>query len=127
MKFWVMIELFVMPTPLIVSVNDGVAVMVKALGPVLKTMPATCVFAESERAVVVEEPKVATSAAPLGDVPGDQLPAVFQLPVAGFAAHVALPAKVGLTDNSRSRERTLKAETGNLREGCDLRPRKFTR
>ena len=44
-------ELFVMPVPLMVSVNVGLAVMVKALAAALNTMPFTSVLAEIETAV----------------------------------------------------------------------------
>ena len=53
------------------------------------------VAAESETLVTVLVAKVAVSLDPLGIVPGVQLPALFQLPVAGVLFQVALPARAG--------------------------------
>ena len=100
-KFGLVAELFVGPTPLMVNVNVGLAVMVNALAPELNTMPLTSVFAESETLVILEVAKVAVSDAPLGTVVGVQFVAVFQSPVAGLAFHVALPAKLLLAVESR--------------------------
>jgi hypothetical protein len=60
----------------------------------------TSVLAEMETPVMVEEMNDAVSAEPLGTVAGDQLPAVFQSPVAGRARHVALPARAGETKSA---------------------------
>ena len=92
-KFCVVPELFVMPTPLIVSVSIGGAVIVKALAPGLNWMPLTSVGSEMEMPVVLETPNWAVSAGPFGTVAGVQLAAVFQSPLAGLRFHVALPAK----------------------------------
>src|SRR5216683_895655 len=83
-KFWVVPELFVIPTPLRVNRNVGPAVIVKALAPALNVMPFTSVLAERETAVRLLVAKLDVSDAPLGTVAGDQLLAVFQSPVAGF-------------------------------------------
>jgi hypothetical protein len=85
-------ELFVIPTPLTVNVNVGLAVIVNGLAPALKTMPLTSVPAEMETPVMLEDANVAVSADALGGPPADQLPAVCQFPVAGLAFHLALPA-----------------------------------
>ena len=98
-KFWEIPELLVMPVPLMVSVNVGLAVIVKALPDGLKTMLFTSVLAESETPVIVDRPKVAVSAELLGTVAGVQLAAVFQSPVPGAVSHVALPAKAGPADS----------------------------
>ena len=66
--------------------------IVKALAPSEKTTLSTCTEAESEMAVVLEKAKVAISDGPFGIVAGDQLVAVFQLPLAGLDSQVALPA-----------------------------------
>ena len=44
---------------------------------------------------------MAMSAMLLGGPPAVQLPAVFQSPLAGFASHVAEPAKAGLKASSQ--------------------------
>src|SRR5437879_12573585 len=82
-KFWLNAELFVGPAPLMVNVTAELAVMVKSLAPVLKTMPFTCVLAEMETPVLLEDANVAVSNGPFGLVAGVQLPALFQLPVGG--------------------------------------------
>jgi len=92
-KFCVVPELFVMPTPLIVSAKKGLAVIVKLLAPGAKVIPSTVVFAEIEMAVVFETANVAVSADPLGTVAGVQFAAVFQSPEPGLRSQVALPAK----------------------------------
>ena len=46
-----------MPTPLMVNVNVGLAVIVNALAPALNTMPLTSVLADRETAVVLEVAK----------------------------------------------------------------------
>jgi hypothetical protein len=101
-KFCVIPELFVMPTPLMVSVNEGLAVMVKALAPELNAMPLTSVSAEMETPLVLEDANVAVSNGPLGMVGGVQLVAWFQYPVAGLVFQVALSAKVLLAVESIS-------------------------
>jgi len=93
---WAIPELFVMPTPLMVSVNPGVAVMVKALAPALNTIPFTSVLAARERNRVFDVAKVAVSAEPLGTVAGVQLLALFQLLVGGLDCHTELPATARL-------------------------------
>jgi hypothetical protein len=98
-------ELFVIPVPLMVNVNVGVAVIVNALAPALNTMPFASVLPAVETPVVLEKPNVAVSDDPLGTVAGAQLLAVFQSPVAGLANHVALPAKLLLAVESRSGRR----------------------
>jgi len=104
-KFCVIPELFVIPVPLMVNVNVGVAVIVNALAPALNTMPFASVLPAVETPVVLEKPNVAVSDDPLGTVAGAQLLAVFQSPVAGLANHVALPAKLLLAVESRSGRR----------------------
>jgi hypothetical protein len=90
-KFCVVPELFVMPTPLIVSVNPGLAVMVYGfVAAEVKMMPLTSVCSDIETLVVFERPKVAVSAGPLGTSIGVQLAAVFQSPEMGSRSHWAL-------------------------------------
>ena len=101
-SFCVIPELFVIPTPLMVKPNVGLAVIVNALAPALNTMPLTSVLSETETPVVLEDANVAVSAGLVGTVRGVQLFAVFQSPVAGLAFHVALPAKLLLAVESRS-------------------------
>jgi hypothetical protein len=101
-NFCVIIELFVMPTPLMVNANVGLAVIVNALAPALNLMPLTSVLAERETPVILENANVAVSADPLGGPPAVQLPAVFQSPLTGLASHEALPAKLLLAVESRS-------------------------
>lgn len=91
------------PVPLMVCVNPGVTVTVKALAPRLNTRLSIVAFAVSERAVVADVLKVATSAAAFGGPPADQLPAVDQVPLAGAASHVALAAKAGLAASIAAR------------------------
>src|SRR6266568_3393583 len=74
-KFCVIPELFVMPTPLMVNVKVAGAVIVKAFPPALNTMPLTSVLAERETPVLLEVAKVAVSDGPLGMVAGVQLAA----------------------------------------------------
>ena len=95
-------ELFVIPTPLMVNVNEGFAVIVNALAPELNAMPFTSVSAEIETPLVLEDANVAVSNGPLGMVGGVQFAAWFQPPVAGLVFQVALPAKVLLAVESRS-------------------------
>ena len=52
----------------------------------------TVVISEIEILVVLETPKVAMSAGPLGTVAGVQLAAMFQSLFVGFRSQVALPA-----------------------------------
>ena len=85
-------ELFVIPTPLMVSAKKGLAVIVKLLAPGSKVIPSTVVFAEIEMAVVFETANVAVSADPLGTVAGVQFVAVFQSPEPWLRCHIALPA-----------------------------------
>ena len=95
----------VMPTPPMVTTGGGYAVVhviPNALAPALNLMPLTSVLAERETPVILENANVAVSADPLGGPPADQLPAVFQSPVAGLAFHLALPAKLLLAVESRS-------------------------
>ena len=85
-KFCAAPELFVMPTPLMVNVKAGRAVMVKGLRRAFEsnTMPLTSVLAEIERSVVLDKSKKAVSAGPLGTVAGVQFAAVFQSPEPGL-------------------------------------------
>src|SRR5713101_3318459 len=101
-KFCMIPELFVMPTPLMVNVNMGLAVIVNALPPELNTVPLTSVLADRDTVVISEVAKKAVSDGPLGGPPAVQLPAVFQSPVVGLANHVALPAKLLLAVKIRS-------------------------
>jgi len=86
-------ELFVMPTPLMVNVKPGLAVMVKGLRRAFEsnTIPLTSVFSEIERSVVLDKSKKAVSDGPFGTVVGIQLAPVFQSPEPGLRAHIALP------------------------------------
>jgi hypothetical protein len=97
--------LFVIPVPVIDNASGTVlvfgTVIVKALAPELNTMLLTSVVAESETAVLVDVAKVAVFDGPLGTVNCTQLLALFQLPEAGLAFHVALPANALPTDNTR--------------------------
>src|SRR5438270_11778308 len=97
-KFCVIPELLVMPTPLIVSVmvfrlpKAGAAIMVNALAPELNMIPSTCVLAERETLVILEEANIASSDGPFGAKGGDQLVLLFQFPEVGIANHVeAMP------------------------------------
>src|SRR5688572_3940542 len=56
----------------------------------------TCVFAESEMALTLENSKVAVSATPFGGPPGVQLPAAFQSPLVGLESQVAEPPEASL-------------------------------
>ena len=96
-------ELLAMPVPLSRKLNGELAVIVKALTLALNEMVLTSVFADSERWVVDDPPKVAASAALFGIVAGVQLPEVFQSPLAGFGSQVALPATTGPAGSSKSR------------------------
>ncbi|PYK53836.1 MAG: hypothetical protein DME48_10225 [Verrucomicrobia bacterium] len=64
-RFCAIPELFVIPVPLMVNVNGGVAVIVKALAPGLNTMLFTSVLAETKTPVVLDVANVAVSDAPL--------------------------------------------------------------
>ena len=64
-KFWVIPELFVMPTPLMVNEKKGL-VIVNALAPGLNTMPLTSVVAEMTGRLILEVANVAVSAGPIG-------------------------------------------------------------
>jgi hypothetical protein len=103
-KFCVIPELFVIPAPLMVRVNVGLAVIMN--GSVSNTIPLTCVFAEMETAVVdgdwTETSNVAMSDTPLGTVFWSQLLAVFQSDVLGAKLHLALPPKVTLGAKTNS-------------------------
>jgi hypothetical protein len=94
-KFCVVPELFVIPTPLIVSVNNGMGLTVMVYGFVaaaVNVMPLTSVFAEIEPLVIFERAKAAGSAGPLGTPMGVQLAAVFQSPEMGSRSHWELIA-----------------------------------
>src|ERR1700680_1990922 len=86
-------ELFVMPTPLMVKTNAGLAVIVKLLASGLNTIVFTWVLAERETPVQFERANVAVLAAPLGTVAGVQFVAVFQSALPGLRFHVALPPR----------------------------------
>jgi len=92
-KFWVIPELFVMPTPLMVNEKKGL-VIVNALAPGLNTMPLTSVVCEMMGRLMLEVANVAVSAGPLGGPLATQLAAVFQSVLAGVTFQVALPAKL---------------------------------
>src|SRR4029450_12453075 len=100
-KFWVIPELFVMPTPLMVNEKKGL-VIVNALAPGLNTMPLTSVVCEMTGRLILEIANVAVSAGPLGGPLATQLAAVFQSVLAGLAFQVALPAKPLVAVESRS-------------------------
>src|SRR5438552_5994769 len=93
-RFCVIPELLVMPTPLMVSVmlfglaKAGAAVIVNALAPELNMIPSTCVLAERETLVILEEANIAASDGPFGAKGGDQLVLLFQFPEVGIANHV---------------------------------------
>ena len=61
-----------------VNESVGLAVIVNALAPELKTMPLTSVNNERETPITFETANVAVSAGPLGTVLGVQFVAVFQ-------------------------------------------------
>ena len=90
-------ELFVMPTPLIVSVNP---VTLAAMGGVgircrsgeQRDMSDLLWFAYIETLVILERPKVAVSAGPLGTPFGVQFPGVFQSPEMESRSHWVLIA-----------------------------------
>src|SRR6266480_5033575 len=86
-KFFMLPELFVMPTPLIVSSNPGLMFIVKALAPALNTMPLTSVLAERETAVRLLVANVAVSDGPLGTVIGFFLAAVAPSQIATLPCH----------------------------------------
>jgi len=115
-KFWVIPELFVMPTPLIVSVKAGAAVMVKALAPEAKLIAATCVLAVMETLVMLEVSNIAVSEGPLGTA-GDQLAALFQFPLTAFACHSARVAKVIALLRADVRNNNAAAATKKWRKG----------
>ena len=60
-------------------------------------IPFASVSAEIEMLKIEEDSNVAVSAGPSGTVMGDQLGALFQLPLAGELDQVALPANAELT------------------------------
>src|SRR5882724_11231824 len=74
--------------------STGLAVMVKGVRCAngLNTIPFTSVLAEIETSEMEDESKFAVSAGPLGTVIGDQLSALFQLPLLGEVNQLALPA-----------------------------------
>ncbi len=92
-KFWLIPELFVMPTPLMVNEKKGL-VIVNALAPGLNTMPLTSVVAEMTGRLILEVANVAVFVGPLGGPPAVQLAALFQSVLAGLAYQVAFPAKL---------------------------------
>jgi hypothetical protein len=112
-KFWVIAELFVMPTPLMVNEKKGL-VIVNALAPGLNTMPLTSVGAAMMGRLLLEVAKVAVSAGPLGGPLAIQLAALFQFVSTGVAFQVALPAKLLLAVERRS-VRMAAAETKNVK------------
>ena len=69
-------------------------------------MPLTSVSAEIETLVVLERPKVATSAGPLGIPFGVQLAAVFQSPEIGSRSHWALIPYVTVGTSNISEQRS---------------------
>jgi hypothetical protein len=91
-NFCVNPELFVIPTPLIVSAFSGVDVIEYAFAPGLKVISFTSTSAERERVLFPEAAKLAVSVGPFGTVAGVQLVAVFQSPLVGLRFQVALPA-----------------------------------
>ena len=77
-----------------VNVSVGLSVIVKALAPMLKTIPATSVNIEMETPVVFETANVAVSVGLFGTVAGIQFAAVFQSLLPGLRFQVALPARL---------------------------------
>jgi len=63
----------------------------------VNVIPFASVSAEIEMLKIEDDSNVAVSAAPSGTVMGDQLGALFQLPLAGDVDQVALPANAELT------------------------------
>ena len=122
-KFCVVPELFVMPTPLMVSAKKGLAVIVKLLAPGAKVIPSTIVFAVTETAVVFEAANVAVSADPLGTVAGVQFVAVFQSPElrVKVPCRAASSSKVGQQDEhtpkTDSSDEVIWADAGWQRHG----------
>jgi hypothetical protein len=118
-RFWVVPELFAIPTPPTVNINVGPTVIVNALAPALNTIRFTAVLAERETPVVFEAANVAVSDGPLGMVGGIQFAAWFQSPVAGLFFQVPLSAKVLLALESRSSNIAVVIyDSGNRRRGC---------
>jgi hypothetical protein len=83
-----------MPSPLMVSINPGMTVIVNRLAPELNTMLLTSVSPRIEGMRVFETSKVAMSSGPLGTVAGIQCEALFQLPSPALSRQVALSARV---------------------------------
>jgi hypothetical protein len=109
-KFCVIPESLLMPkgltAALMVNALSGSTVMVNELAPELKWIANTVIVAAEviETPVVLETPNVATSDDPLGNpVLGFQLLLLSQLPSTGVASHVALPAKMALCIESKSK------------------------
>src|SRR4030095_1567332 len=96
-----MLELFVMPTPLIRKVAKAEGeVIVNSLAPASKTIPFSVTLDERETLLTLEDSNVATSDRPFGTVAGVQLTAVFQSLLAGLKFQVALPASNGIGFNT---------------------------
>jgi hypothetical protein len=99
-KFWMIPELFVMPTPLMVKAKKGLE-MVNGLAPALNTIPLTSVVCEMTGPLILEVANVAVSAGPLGGPLAIQLDALFQFVSTGVVFQVELPAKLLLVVASR--------------------------
>jgi hypothetical protein len=91
MKFCVLPELLMIPAPLMVRVNPGLAMIAKLLAPAPNVIVLTWVLAEMETPVVADWANVAALCGLLGTTGGAQFMAVFQSPLIAFGLQVALP------------------------------------
>ena len=81
----------------------SMAVIVYCDAPELKTrLPRLTIISLLMTSVTFDVPNVATSDVPFGTVLGLQFAAVFQSPLMGFVAQVALPAREGRCAASNS-------------------------
>ena len=121
-KFWVIPELFVMPTPLMVNEKKGL-VIVNALAPGLNTMPLTSVVAEMTGRLILELANVAVFVDPLGGPFAVQLAALFQSVLAGVASrwrsrrscYSLLQARASPGRQSREGRPTIRRRNGSIR------------
>ena len=91
-KFCAACELFITPLPAKLKKPSG-QLNVNALEFALKTILSTWMLPDKDILVVLETPKVAMSAGPLGTVAGVQFAEVFQSTESGVVFQVALPAR----------------------------------
>jgi hypothetical protein len=93
--------------------------MVYVFAPAFATILLSSVFAESEIQVWLLTLKAAVSEGPFGTVIGTQLTALFQLPEAGVADHVALPAEAVPGAESASAKTAVAETTIRVRRRSD--------